>query len=211
MASITFSPFYIAIRQFCGTLNSICHIVEMKWRDANAIGKMANFTLNAIWTTQRNHTNSRCVFLPVKRKKKIDKHLKTVPLKSRARNRKQQKMFNKWKCRILFLSNFINEIFLEKFPFHFSSTFLGHDTDYLNLALRDGGVSLTMGLANGKQEMHIKPARVRFDDHQWHKVTVHRRIQEVCLMCSTVVECFLHAPHFYTNNIIIHTNRTASN
>lgn len=55
----------------------------------------------------------------------------------------------------------------------------GHGTDYLNLALRDGGVSLTMGLANGKQEMHIKPARVRFDDHQWHKVTVHRRIQEV--------------------------------
>lgn len=58
--------------------------------------------------------------------------------------------------------------------------FSGHGTDYLNLALRDGGVSLTMGLANGKQEMHIKPARVRFDDHQWHKVTVHRRIQEVC-------------------------------
>lgn len=56
---------------------------------------------------------------------------------------------------------------------------IGHDTDYLNLALRDGGVSLTMGLANGKQEMHIKPARVRFDDHQWHKVTIHRRIQEV--------------------------------
>lgn len=60
-----------------------------------------------------------------------------------------------------------------------SSLFSGHGTDYLNLALRDGGVSLTMGLANGKQEMHIKPARVRFDDHQWHKVTVHRRIQEV--------------------------------
>lgn len=57
--------------------------------------------------------------------------------------------------------------------------FEGHDTDYLNLALKDGGVSLSMGLSNGKQEMHIKPARVRFDDHQWHKVTVHRRIQEV--------------------------------
>lgn len=56
---------------------------------------------------------------------------------------------------------------------------LGHGTDYLNLALRDGGVSLTMGLSNGKQEMHIKPSRVRFDDHQWHKVTVHRRIQEI--------------------------------
>ncbi|XP_055322303.1 neurexin-3 isoform X3 [Sitodiplosis mosellana] len=41
-----------------------------------------------------------------------------------------------------------------------------------------------MGLANGKQEMHIKPARVRFDDHQWHKVTVHRRIQEISSITS---------------------------
>ena len=55
----------------------------------------------------------------------------------------------------------------------------GHEADYLNLAVRDGGVSLTMGLGNGKQEMHIKPAKTRFDDHQWHKLTVHRRIQEV--------------------------------
>lgn len=65
----------------------------------------------------------------------------------------------------------------------------GHDTDYLNLALRDGGVSLTMGLANGKQEMHIKPARVRFDDHQWHKVTVHRRIQEVSNFTFSFPKC----------------------
>ncbi|XP_062702509.1 neurexin 1 isoform X5 [Aedes albopictus] len=62
--------------------------------------------------------------------------------------------------------------------------YTGHGTDYLNLALRDGGVSLTMGLSNGKQEMHIKPARVRFDDHQWHKVTVHRRIQEISTITS---------------------------
>lgn len=55
----------------------------------------------------------------------------------------------------------------------------GHEADYLNLAVRDGGVSLTMGLGNGKQEMHIKPARTRFDDHQWHKLVVHRKIQEV--------------------------------
>lgn len=63
-------------------------------------------------------------------------------------------------------------------------SFPGHGTDYLNLALRDGGVSLTMGLANGKQEMHIKPSKVRFDDHQWHKVTVHRRIQEISSITS---------------------------
>lgn len=75
--------------------------------------------------------------------------------------------------------------FLLIFPIYY--TIIDHDTDYLNLALRDGGVSLTMGLANGKQEMHIKPARVRFDDHQWHKVTVHRRIQEVCRIFLIVV------------------------
>jgi hypothetical protein len=69
----------------------------------------------------------------------------------------------------------------------------GHGTDYLNLAIRDGGVSLTMGLANGKQEMHIKPARVRFDDHQWHRVTVHRRIQEISSItsfCRVSCSCF---------------------
>lgn len=52
--------------------------------------------------------------------------------------------------------------------------------DYLNVAIKDGCLSLTMGLANGKQEMQIKPNKVRFDDNQWHKVSVHRRIQEVC-------------------------------
>lgn len=83
------------------------------------------------------------------------------------------------------------------------SLFSGHGTDYLNLALRDGGVSLTMGLANGKQEMHIKPARVRFDDHQWHKVTVHRRIQEV-RMCVTYSNAVL--ARLAQTRYIIHVN-----
>lgn len=39
-----------------------------------------------------------------------------------------------------------------------------------------------MGLANGKQEMQIKPNKVRFDDNQWHKVSVHRKIQEVNML-----------------------------
>jgi leucine-rich repeat transmembrane neuronal protein 1/2 len=56
----------------------------------------------------------------------------------------------------------------------------GDGTDYLNLALREGGVVLTMNLGNGKLEMQIKPNRVRFDDNQWHKLTVHRKVQEVC-------------------------------
>lgn len=41
-----------------------------------------------------------------------------------------------------------------------------------------------MGLSNGKQEMQIKPNKVRFDDNQWHKVSVHRRIQEVIFIVT---------------------------
>lgn len=55
----------------------------------------------------------------------------------------------------------------------------GDGDDYLNLALKDGGVLLTMSLGNGKLDVLIKPNRVRFDDNQWHKLTVHRRVQEV--------------------------------
>ncbi|XP_044728406.1 neurexin-1 isoform X1 [Chrysoperla carnea] len=62
--------------------------------------------------------------------------------------------------------------------------YTGDGSDYLNLAIKDGGVSLTMGLSNGKQEMQIKPNRVRFDDNQWHKVTVHRKIQEISPITS---------------------------
>ncbi|GLV43351.1 Neurexin 1 [Carabus blaptoides fortunei] len=62
--------------------------------------------------------------------------------------------------------------------------YTGDGTDYLNVAIRDGGLSLTMGLSNGKQEMVIKPNKVRFDDNQWHKVSVHRRIQEISSITS---------------------------
>jgi hypothetical protein len=61
----------------------------------------------------------------------------------------------------------------------------GDGLDYLNLALKDGGVTLTMNLGNGRLEMQIKPNRVRFDDNQWHKVTVHRKVQEVRESCMS--------------------------
>lgn len=60
-----------------------------------------------------------------------------------------------------------------------SSFFLGDGDDFLNLFLKDGGVTLSMNLGNGKLDVQIKPNRVRFDDNQWHKLTVHRRVQEV--------------------------------
>ncbi|KAF5304935.1 hypothetical protein FQR65_LT00819, partial [Abscondita terminalis] len=62
--------------------------------------------------------------------------------------------------------------------------YTGDGTDYLNVAIKDGCLILTMGLANGKQEMQIKPNKVRFDDNQWHKVSIHRRIQEISAITS---------------------------
>ncbi|KAK1132600.1 hypothetical protein K0M31_013985 [Melipona bicolor] len=35
-----------------------------------------------------------------------------------------------------------------------------------------------MTLAKGRLDLHIKPVRVRFDDNQWHKIIVHRKVQE---------------------------------
>ncbi|XP_021923606.1 neurexin-3 isoform X3 [Zootermopsis nevadensis] len=62
--------------------------------------------------------------------------------------------------------------------------YTGDGQDYLNLALKDGGVTLTMNLGNGRLEIQIKPNRVRFDDNQWHKVTVHRKVQEISAVTS---------------------------
>ncbi|XP_043461803.1 neurexin-3b isoform X3 [Leptopilina heterotoma] len=55
----------------------------------------------------------------------------------------------------------------------------GEEGDYLTVSLKDGGAAVGMTLANGRLDLHIKPARVRFDDNQWHKIIVHRKVQEI--------------------------------
>lgn len=64
------------------------------------------------------------------------------------------------------------------FPF-FSCIISGEGDDYLTVSLRDGGVAVGMTLAKGRLDLHIKPVRVRFDDNQWHRIIVHRKVQEV--------------------------------
>ncbi|OAD57171.1 Neurexin-3-alpha [Eufriesea mexicana] len=55
----------------------------------------------------------------------------------------------------------------------------GEGDDYLTVSLRDGGAAVGMTLAKGRLDLHVKPVRVRFDDNQWHKIIVHRKVQEV--------------------------------
>ncbi|EFN75067.1 Neurexin-3-alpha [Harpegnathos saltator] len=57
----------------------------------------------------------------------------------------------------------------------------GEGDDYLTVSLRDGGAAVGMTLAKGRLDLHIKPTKVRFDDNQWHKISVHRKVQEISL------------------------------
>lgn len=51
--------------------------------------------------------------------------------------------------------------------------------DYLNLALKDGSVTLFIKLGTELMETIVKPSKIRFDDNQWHKVIVYQKIKEV--------------------------------
>ncbi|XP_076392462.1 neurexin 1 isoform X3 [Megachile rotundata] len=60
----------------------------------------------------------------------------------------------------------------------------GEGDDYLTVSLRDGGAAVGMTLAKGRLDLHIKPGRVRFDDNQWHKIIVHRKVQDISPITS---------------------------
>ena len=57
--------------------------------------------------------------------------------------------------------------------------------DYLNLALKDGGISLSINLGSGTLDTGIgqiskdEKKTVRFDDDQWHHISIKRVTQEV--------------------------------
>ena len=66
-------------------------------------------------------------------------------------------------------------------------SFIGDGEDYLNLALKDGGISLSINLGSGTLDTGIgqiskdKRKTLRFDDDQWHHVYIKRVAQEVSL------------------------------
>ncbi|KAG5323924.1 NRX3A protein, partial [Acromyrmex heyeri] len=60
----------------------------------------------------------------------------------------------------------------------------GEGDDYLTISLRDGGAAVSMSLAKGRLDLHIKPVKLRFDDRQWHKIVVHRKVQEISSITS---------------------------
>ncbi|XP_070156570.1 neurexin 1 isoform X1 [Polyergus mexicanus] len=84
----------------------------------------------------------------------------------------------------------------------------GEDDDYLTVSLRDGGAAVGMTLAKGRLDLHIKPARVRFDDNQWHKIVVHRKVQEISSITSfcrlSAIVDGIYAEHGHTAGSFAH-------
>merc|ERR1712141_611992 len=67
--------------------------------------------------------------------------------------------------------------------------YTGNGIDYMNLALQDGGVALTVKLGIGKLDTQIKTDSVRFDDNQWHHVLVSRESSKTNQSSDTKSSC----------------------
>ncbi|XP_017793774.1 PREDICTED: neurexin-1a-like [Habropoda laboriosa] len=84
----------------------------------------------------------------------------------------------------------------------------GEGDDYLTVSLRDGGAAVGMTLTKGRLDLHIKPSRVRFDDNQWHKITVHRKVQEISSITSfcrlSAIVDGIYAEHGHTAGSFTH-------
>ena len=61
------------------------------------------------------------------------------------------------------------------------SFFAGDQNDYLSLAIKDGGVSLSINLGNGRLDTGIRNRVIRFDDDVWHNVVITRVAQKVIM------------------------------
>ncbi|ROT82476.1 neurexin-1 [Penaeus vannamei] len=78
--------------------------------------------------------------------------------------------------------------------------FTGDGKDYVNVALREGGVLVTLDMGGDPLKVTVRPNSVRFDDNQWHTVTVHRTVKEInghtsfCTLPKHTLTLPLHPP-----------------
>ncbi|XP_035209808.1 neurexin-1-like [Stegodyphus dumicola] len=50
---------------------------------------------------------------------------------------------------------------------------------FLHVALEKGGIAVHTKLGSGHVEKIVRPSKVRFDDNQWHKIVIHRKVREI--------------------------------
>ncbi|XP_078799305.1 neurexin 3b isoform X26 [Oryzias latipes] len=54
----------------------------------------------------------------------------------------------------------------------------GKSADYVNLALKDGAVSLVINLGSGAFEAIVEPVNRKFNDNSWHNIKVTRNLRQ---------------------------------
>lgn len=64
----------------------------------------------------------------------------------------------------------------------------GKSADYVNLALKDGAVSLVINLGSGAFEAIVEPVNGKFNDNSWHDVKVTRNLRQVSRPCLKFYE-----------------------
>ncbi|KAJ8009268.1 hypothetical protein DPEC_G00087140 [Dallia pectoralis] len=57
----------------------------------------------------------------------------------------------------------------------------GKSADYVNLALKDGAVSLVINLGSGAFEAIVEPVNGKFNDNAWHDIKVTRNLRQVTM------------------------------
>uniref|UniRef100_A0AAR2K4E6 Neurexin 1 n=1 Tax=Pygocentrus nattereri TaxID=42514 RepID=A0AAR2K4E6_PYGNA len=62
----------------------------------------------------------------------------------------------------------------------------GKSADYVNLALKNGALSLVINLGSGAFEALVEPVNGKFNDNDWHDVKVTRNLRQVTVQGVTI-------------------------
>lgn len=83
----------------------------------------------------------------------------------------------------------------------------GKSADYVNLALKDGAVSLVINLGSGAFEALVEPVNGKFNDNAWHDVKVTRNLRQVTVqrvmwkIWDQFLFCVWHKNEFYCTHL----------
>ncbi|KAM7395743.1 hypothetical protein PAMA_007156 [Pampus argenteus] len=74
----------------------------------------------------------------------------------------------------------------------------GKSADYVNLALKDGAVSLVINLGSGAFEAIVEPVGGKFNDNAWHDIKVTRNLRQVTISVDGILTTTGYTQEDYT-------------
>ncbi|XP_062892673.1 neurexin-2-like isoform X18 [Mobula hypostoma] len=74
----------------------------------------------------------------------------------------------------------------------------GKSADYVNLALKNGAVSLVINLGSGAFEALVEPVNGKFNDNNWHDVRVTRNLRQVTISVDGILTTTGYTQEDYT-------------